>query len=63
MAKTNQPTNNNKCDDCALATWDTKHINQDWQGKPIGLRCPHQQWLIIRGTKACEHFKAKGDTK
>lgn len=48
-----------RCDDCALATWDTKHINQDHEGKPIGLHCPNQQWLIIRGTKACDNFKAK----
>lgn len=61
MQRKTQTTNNEICDHCALAHWDTKHINQDWQGKPIGLRCPHQQWLIIRGTKACDKFKPQNN--
>lgn len=59
MAREKQPTTINRCDDCALATWDRKHINTDHEGEPIGLRCPFQQWLIIRGTKACKKFKAR----
>ena len=60
MAKTTRPTQPNEiCDHCALATWDTKPINTAKDGSYIGLRCPHQQWLIIRGTKACDKFKVR----
>lgn len=47
------------CDDCASAQWDMKFHNLDVHGKPILLRCPLEDFAIIRGTRACEHFRPK----
>lgn len=49
----------NVCDDCVSATWDMKFQNLDTQGKPILLRCPLEEYAIIRGTKACGDFQHK----
>lgn len=48
------------CDNCGLAKWVT-HMQRhyDKQGKPICLVCPHEEFFIVRGTKACQHFVRK----
>lgn len=48
------------CDDCKHSSWDTKFENKDWQGKPICLTCPFEQWKIIRGRRACAKWQPKG---
>ena len=45
------------CDDCGHGSWVNTHSNLDWQGKPICLTCPFQQYHIIRGRKACGEWK------
>lgn len=47
------------CDNCALAEWDMKFPNLDFQKRPTLLRCPHYEYAIIRGTLACKHYKEK----
>lgn len=41
------------CDDCKHSNWVQSHSNLDWEGKPICLTCPFEQWYILRGRKAC----------
>lgn len=43
-----------RCDDCRHATPDTKFHNLDLHGVPILLRCPFEQYAIVRGSKACK---------
>lgn len=47
------------CDDCKHARWIETHENKDWKGRYICLRCPFEQWGIIRGSKTCEKFELK----
>lgn len=53
---------NEICDNCELATWVT-HLHQhlDHAGKPICLRCPHYQWFIVRGRRACAKWEKGGN--
>lgn len=48
---------NEICDNCELATWVT-HLYQhlDHEGKPICLTCTNEQYFIVRGRRACQHF-------
>lgn len=48
------------CDTCRFSSWvtdDQRHY--DLEGKPICLRCPHYQWYIVRGRKACGKWERK----
>lgn len=50
------------CDNCELSKWVT-HLHQyfDHAGKPICLTCPHEQYFIVRGHRACQHFVKRKD--
>ena len=58
-----QPTNLTEpvklCGDCGHGNWVDSFNNLDWEGKPICLTCPFNQWHILRGTKACKEWKPK----
>lgn len=48
---------NEICDNCELSEWVThllQHFDHAW--KPICLMCPHEQYFIVRGRRACQHF-------
>ena len=47
------------CDDCVFTEWDMKFHNLDVNRKPILLRCPYEDFAIIRGTIACDKYKPK----
>ena len=51
---------NEICDTCRFSSWitdDLRHL--DLNGKPICLRCPHYQWHIVRGRRACGKWEPK----
>lgn len=47
------------CDDCGHGNWVDSFSNIDWEGKPICLTCPYEQYHILRGRKACGNWKPK----
>lgn len=47
------------CGECKHGNWVESSHNLDWQGNPICLTCPYQQYHILRGRKACHNFKPK----
>lgn len=49
----------NVCDTCAHGEWDMTFGNLDIYGKPILLKCPNENYKIIRGTQACEKYQPK----
>ena len=53
---------NEICDTCRFSEWITneqRHL--DLNGNPICLRCPHYQWFIVRGHRACAKWEKGGN--
>lgn len=58
--KTTQPEKPIRiCDDCGNGVWVDSFSNIDWEGKPIYLTCPFEQYHILRGRKACANWIPK----
>lgn len=47
------------CGECALGKPVMKFTQLDIYGKPICVRCPHDEWSRVRSQKACAHFRPK----
>lgn len=63
MRKKVQPTQSTPqhiCDDCKHGTWFDVQWNRSMiDGKPLTLHCPHRQYGILRGTKACDKYEQR----
>ena len=46
------------CDTCRFSEWITDdHRYRDLNGNPICLRCPHYEFYIVRGRRACSKWE------